>query len=83
MSKQGEVVRNKARILWKGYSQEEGIDYEERYAHIARMKVVRMFLAYATSKNFKVYQMDVKSSFWNAELKEELYIEKSNRFPLT
>ena len=55
MNEQGEVVRNKARLVCKGYSQQEGIDYEETYAPIERMEVVRMFLEYATNKNFKVY----------------------------
>ena len=60
MNEQGEVVRNKARLICKGYSQQEGIDYEETYAPVARMEAVRMFLAYVANKNFKVYQMDVK-----------------------
>ena len=75
MNEQGEVVRNKARLICKGYSQQEGIDYEETYAPVARMEAIRMFLAYATNKNLKVYQMDVKSAFMNGELEEEVYIE--------
>ena len=63
MNVQGEVIRKKTRLVYKGYSQQEGIDYEETYTPIARMEVVRMFLAYAANKNFKVYQMDVKSVF--------------------
>ena len=55
MNEKGEVVRNKARIVWKGYSYQEGIDYEEIYPTIAKMEVVRMFLAYAANKKFKVY----------------------------
>ena len=65
MNEQGEVVRNKARLVCKGYSQQEGIDYEETYAPIARMEGVRMFLAYIGNKKFKVYQMNVKSAFLN------------------
>ena len=65
------------------YSQQEGIDYEETYAPVARMEAVRMFLAYATNKNFKVYHMDVKSAFLNGELEEEVYIEQPKGFPLT
>ena len=72
MNEQGEVIRNKAILVCKGYSQQEGIDYEEIYAPIARMEVRRMFLAYAANKNFKVYQMDVKSAFLNGELEEEV-----------
>ena len=64
-------MRNKERLVCKGYSQEERIDYEETYAPIARMEVVRMFLVYATNKNFKVYQMDVKSMLLNGELKKK------------
>lgn len=82
MNKQGEVVRNKARLVCKGYSQQEGIDYEETYAPIARIKEIRMFLAYAMNKKFKVYQMDVKSAFLNGELEEGIYIEKPEGFPL-
>ena len=63
MNEQGEVVRNKERLVCKDYSKKEGIDYEETYAPIARMEVVRIFLAYATNKNFKVYQTDAKSAF--------------------
>jgi len=64
----GEVVRNKARLVCKGYSQLEGIDYEETYVLVARMEAIRMFLAFAAHKDFKVYQMDVKSAFLNGEL---------------
>ena len=63
MNEQGEVVRNKATFLCKGYSQQERIDYDEIYAPMARIEVVRLFLAYAALKKFKVYQMDVKSAF--------------------
>ena len=55
MNEQGKVVRNKARFVCKGYPQQEGIDYDETYAPVARMEVVRMFLAYATNKKFNVY----------------------------
>ena len=55
MNEQGEVIRNKERLVCKRYSQQEGIDYEETYAPVARMEAVNMFLAYATNKNFKVY----------------------------
>ena len=83
MNEQGEVIRNKAIHLCKGYSRQEGIDYEETYALVARMEVVIMFLAYAANKNFKVYQMNVKSVFLNGELEEEVYIEQLEGFPLT
>jgi hypothetical protein len=58
----------------------EGIDFEENFAPIARIEAVRLFLSYATYKNFKFYQMDVKTTFLNGELEEEVYIEKPNGF---
>ena len=70
------VFRNKERLVCKGYSQQEGIDYDETYAPMERIEVVRLFLASATYKKFKVYQMDVKSVFLNGELEEEVYILK-------
>ena len=72
MNEQVEVVRNKAKLFCKGYLQQQDINYEETYATMARMEVARMFLVYAASKNFKVYQMDVKSTFMNEELEEEI-----------
>ena len=83
MNEQGEFLRNKERLVCKGYSQQEGIDYEETFAPVARIEVVRLFLAYTTHKKFKVYQMDVKSTFLNEELEEEVYIEQPEGFPLT
>ena len=82
MNEQGKVLRNKGRLLWKGYSHQEGINYEETYALVARMEVVWMFLAYKENMKFKVYQMDVKSTFMNGELEEEVYIENPKGFPL-
>ena len=82
MNEQGEVVRNKARLVCKGYSQQEGIDYEETYAPLARIEVVRLFLAYEAQKKFKVYHMNVKSTFLNGELEEEVYIEQPEGYPL-
>ena len=68
--KEGNVVRNKATLVVKGYSQQEGIDYEETFAPVTRLDSVRIFLAYATHKDFDVYQMDVKFVFLNGELEE-------------
>ena len=67
-------------MVAKGYSQEEGIDYDETYAPVARLEAIRMFLAFAAYSNFKVYQMDVKSAFLNGELEEEVYVEQPPRF---
>ena len=61
----GIIIRNKARLVAKGYRQEEGIDYDETFAPVARIEEIRIFLAYAAHKDFKVYQMDVKSAFLN------------------
>jgi hypothetical protein len=68
MNEEGKFVRNKAILVCKGYSQQEGIEFEENFTPVARLEVVRLFLAYATHKNFKVYQMDVKLAFLNGEL---------------
>lgn len=60
LDESGTVVRNKARLVAQGYTQMEGIDYDETYAPVARLEAIRMFLAFACHKGFKVYQMDVK-----------------------
>ena len=75
MNEQGEVVRNKERLVCKGYSRQEGIDYNYTYALVARIEAIRLFLAYLAHKKLKVYQMDVKSTFLNRELEEGVYIE--------
>jgi hypothetical protein len=69
MNEKGNIVRNKARLVCKGYAQIEGLDFDETSAPVARLEYIRMFLAYAFHKQFKVYQMDVKSSFLNGYLK--------------
>ncbi|GJX55055.1 retrovirus-related pol polyprotein from transposon TNT 1-94 [Tanacetum coccineum] len=65
------VIRNKSRLVAKGYAQEEGIDFEESFAPVARLEAVRIFVAYAAHKSFLIYQMDVKTTFLNGPLKEE------------
>lgn len=80
MDEQGEVVRNKAWLVCKGYSQMERIDFEETFSPVARIEVVILFLSYVAYKDFKVYQMDVKSAFLNGELEEEVYIKKPDGF---
>ena len=80
MNKDGQVTRNKARLVCKGYAQIEGIDFEETFSLVARMEAIWFLLAYACSKNVKVYQMDVKSDFLNGELEEEVYIEQPEGF---
>nr|GEV12623.1 putative ribonuclease H-like domain-containing protein [Tanacetum cinerariifolium] len=69
----GIVVRNKARLVTQGHTQEEGSDYEEVFAPIARIEVIRLFLAYASFMGFMVYQMDVKSTFLYETIEEEVY----------
>ncbi|GJX66804.1 ribonuclease H-like domain, reverse transcriptase, RNA-dependent DNA polymerase [Tanacetum coccineum] len=70
----GIVVRNKARLLAQGYTQEEGIDYDEVFAPVARIEAIRLFLAYALFMGFIVYQMDVKSAFLYGTIEEEVYV---------
>ncbi|GJV24301.1 retrovirus-related pol polyprotein from transposon TNT 1-94 [Tanacetum coccineum] len=70
----GNVIKNKARLVAQGYIQEEGIDYDEVFAHVARIEAIRLFLAYASFKDFVVYQMDVKSAFLYGKIEEEVYI---------
>ena len=74
------VTRNKARSVCKAYAQVEGIDFEETFSPVARMEAIRFILDYECSKNIKVYHMDVKSTFLNGELEEEVYIEQLEGF---
>nr|GEW53918.1 hypothetical protein [Tanacetum cinerariifolium] len=74
------VIRNKARLVAVGYSQQEGIDYDDMFAPVARIKSIRLFLAYAAHKDFTVFQMDVKTMFLNGILKEEVYVGQSSGF---
>ncbi|GKA33814.1 putative ribonuclease H-like domain-containing protein, partial [Tanacetum coccineum] len=76
----GIVIRNKARLVAQGYTQEEGIDYVEVFALVARIEAIRLFLAYVSFKNFVVYQMDVKSAFLYSKIEEEVYVCQSPGF---
>nr|GEW22210.1 hypothetical protein [Tanacetum cinerariifolium] len=76
----GIVVRNKARLITQGHTQEEGIDYEEVFAPVARIEAIRLFLAYASFIGFMVYQMDVKSAFLYRTIEEEVYICQPSGF---
>ncbi|GJS52105.1 retrovirus-related pol polyprotein from transposon TNT 1-94 [Tanacetum coccineum] len=76
----------KARLVAQGYNQQEGIDYDETFAPVARLEAIRIFLAFATYMNFLIYQMDVKRAFLNGKLKEEVYVKQppgfeSSEFP--
>ncbi|GKE59303.1 putative ribonuclease H-like domain-containing protein, partial [Tanacetum coccineum] len=72
--KRGIVIRNKARLVAQGYTQEEGIDYDEVFAPVARIEAIRLFLAYASFMGFIMYQMDVKSAFLYGTIEEEVYV---------
>jgi hypothetical protein len=76
----GVVTRNKTQLVAKGYSQVEGLDFDETYAPIARLESIRILLVYATYHGFKLYQMDMKSAFLNGPIKEEVYVEQSPGF---
>nr|GEW61590.1 reverse transcriptase domain-containing protein [Tanacetum cinerariifolium] len=74
------VILNKARIVAKAYAQEEGIDFKESFALVARLEAVWIFVAYVAHKSFLIYQMDVKTAFLNGALKEEVYVAQPNGF---
>ncbi|GJS63007.1 retrovirus-related pol polyprotein from transposon TNT 1-94 [Tanacetum coccineum] len=76
----GIVSRNKARLVAQGYNQQEGIDYDETYALIARLESIRILLAIAYANDFKLYQMDVKSAFLNGFINEEVYVAQPSGF---
>ena len=80
MDEFGVVVRNKARLVAQGYNQEEGIDFNETFAPVARLESIRMLLAYACHKDFILYQMDVKSAFLNGYIMEEVYVKHPHGF---
>nr|GEV31872.1 retrovirus-related Pol polyprotein from transposon TNT 1-94 [Tanacetum cinerariifolium] len=68
------VIRNKSRLVVRGYRQEEGLDFKESFAPVASMEAIRIFLAYAAHKSFIVFQMDVKTAFLHGSLKEDVYV---------
>jgi hypothetical protein len=79
-------VRNKARLVVQGYSQVEGLDFEKTFTPVARLEAIRILLAFATSKGFKLYQMDVKSALLNGVIQHEVYVRqppgfKSPKYP--
>nr|GEX01148.1 retrovirus-related Pol polyprotein from transposon TNT 1-94 [Tanacetum cinerariifolium] len=76
----GGILKNTARLVARGYRQEEGIDFEEFFAPVARLEAIRIFLTYATHKNIVVYQMDVKTVFLNGNLQEEVYVSQPDGF---
>ncbi|GJV56352.1 retrovirus-related pol polyprotein from transposon TNT 1-94 [Tanacetum coccineum] len=76
----GGIIKNKARLVARGYRQEEGINFEESFAPVARLEAIRIFLAFATHMNMVVYQMDVKTAFLNGILREEVYVSQPDEF---
>eukprot|EP00253_Pinus_taeda_P022128 PITA_22128 len=82
LNENGDVVRNKARLVCKGYAQQEGIDFEETFSPVARLEAIRMFLSLSSFQKFKVFHMDVKYGFLNGDLNEEVYIEQPDGFIL-
>ncbi|GJY49434.1 retrovirus-related pol polyprotein from transposon TNT 1-94 [Tanacetum coccineum] len=74
------VIRNKSCLVAKGYKQDEGIDFEESFAPVARLEAVRMFIAFTTHKNIIIFQIDVKIAFLNGPLKEEVYVSQPDGF---
>ena len=80
LDKNGKVIRNKARLVAQGYNQQEGIDYDETFAPVARLEAIRMLLAFASYKGFMLYQMDVKSAFLNGFIFEEVYVNQPPGF---
>nr|GEY60543.1 retrovirus-related Pol polyprotein from transposon TNT 1-94 [Tanacetum cinerariifolium] len=76
----GGILKNKARLVACGYHQEEGIDFEESFASVARLEAIQILLAYTAHKNMVVYQMDVKNAFLNGILREEVYVSQSDGF---
>jgi hypothetical protein len=78
--------RNKARLFAQGFCEKEGIDYEETFTHVTCLEAIRILLVFATSKGFKLFQMDVKSAFLNGYIEEEVYVRQppsfeSSKFP--
>ncbi|GJV84776.1 retrovirus-related pol polyprotein from transposon TNT 1-94 [Tanacetum coccineum] len=76
----GSILKNKARLVARGYRQEEGINFEESFAPVARLEAIRIFLAFAAHMNMVVYQMDVKIAFLNGNLREEVYVSQPDEF---
>ncbi|GJV94543.1 retrovirus-related pol polyprotein from transposon TNT 1-94 [Tanacetum coccineum] len=76
----GDVLKNKVRVVAKGYRQEEGIDFEESFAPVARIESIRIFIANVATKNMIIYQMDVKTAFLNGDLQEEVFVSQPEGF---
>jgi hypothetical protein len=75
-----ELLRNKARLVARSYSQVKGLDFDKTFAPVAKLESIHMLFVYATHHDFKLYQMDVKSAFLNGPIKEEVYVEQPPGF---
>ncbi|GJU51251.1 retrovirus-related pol polyprotein from transposon TNT 1-94 [Tanacetum coccineum] len=80
LDEMGGILKNKARLVARGYRQEEGINFEESFAKVARLDAIRIFFAYVAHMNMIVYQMDVKTAFLNGILREEVYVSQPDGF---
>nr|GEY46215.1 Gag-Pol polyprotein [Tanacetum cinerariifolium] len=80
LDEENTVIRNKSRLVAKGYAQKEGVDFKESFAPVARLEAVRLFIAFVAHKSFTVYQMDVKTAFLYGPLKEEVYVNQLDGF---
>jgi hypothetical protein len=76
----GEIVSNKARLVAQGFSQVEGLDFGKTFAPVAHLEAIMILLAFATSKGFKLYQIDMKSAFLNGVIQEEVYVRQPPGF---
>jgi hypothetical protein len=83
LNENGEIIKNKAILVCKGYYQVVGIDFEETFGPVVRLEAIRMFLAFACFRNFKIYQIDVKSAFLNGTIEEQVYVEQPEGFMLS
>jgi hypothetical protein len=80
LGKNGVIMGNKARLVAQGYTHVEGLDFDETFAPVARLEVIRILLAYVTSHNIKLYQLDVKNAFLNGKINELVYVEQPPDF---
>ena len=76
----GEIIRNKSRLVAQGYTQVKGVDFNESFAPVARLESIRILMSIAYTMNFKLYQMDVKCAFLNRYLNEEMFVEQPKGF---
>ena len=78
--KDGEIIRNKSRLVAQGYTQVEGVDFDESFAPVTRLESIRILMSTECTMNFKLYQMDVKCAFLNGYLNEEVFVEQPKGF---